>query len=590
MTGLETARVAIVGTGFSGLCMAIRLKEAGIDDFVILEKASEVGGTWRENTYPGCGCDVMSLMYSFSFAPNRRWTRMYARQPEILDYIRRIVDDYDLAPHIRFDSEVVAYDFDESDDRWTVRTSGGDAYRARIVVAGPGPLHKPSIPDFPGRERFTGTAFHSAEWDHSVDLAGKRVAVIGTGAGAVQFVPEIAKAAAHVDVFQRTAHWIVPKLDRPITPTEKRLFRTVPGSQKAYRGAIYWSHESLIAGFMHPRLMTVLERVARGLLRRQVPDPGLRAALTPDYTIGCKRILLSSNYYPALQRDDVDLVTARIDGFTETGIRTADGVERAADVVVYGTGFAIEDRFETDHIVGRGGLTIQEAWRGGMEAYLGTAVSGFPNFFLMMGPNSGGGNQSIVFVIEAQARYVLECLRMMDRQGATRIEVRAGTQREFNRRIHRKLERSVWNSGGCDSWYLDRTGRNRAAWPGSSVSYWLRTRHPDVGAFDLSNAAERDEEDYRGPAVLEGSGGRRLDVDVHLTGHMDPLDGRYHWYGRVGGDERIAELKRPDAGVPTLRIGEGRAVDATLAERDPWGHFRITGVGTPPFSLDHLVI
>ncbi|MGF7121479.1 DUF4873 domain-containing protein [Rhodococcus sp. BE178] len=589
MKTVAAPRVLIVGTGFSGLCMAIRLKEAGIDDFVILEKASEVGGTWRENTYPGCGCDVMSLMYSFSFAPNRRWTRMYARQPEILDYIRRIVDDYDLAPHIRFDSAVVAYDFDEATDRWAVRTAAGDVYRPRIVAAGPGPLHKPSIPAFPGRDRFTGNVFHSAEWDHSVDLTGKRIAVIGTGASAVQFVPEIAKQAAHVDVFQRTAHWVLPKLDRAITPTEKHLFRTVPGVQKTYRGAIYWSHESLIAGFMHPRLMGALERAARGLLRHQVRDTALRATLTPDYTIGCKRILVSSNYYPTLQRENVDLVTSGIAEFTETGIRTDDGAAHDADVVVFGTGFEIADRFASEHIVGRGGLSIQEAWRDGMEAYLGVAVSGFPNFFLMMGPNSGGGNQSIVFVIEAQAHYILECLKLMDGHEATRIEVRGGTQRDFNRRIHQKLAGSVWNSGGCDSWYLDRTGRNRAVWPGSSASYWLRMRRPGVDDFDLSSAEDRDEEDYRGPAVLEGAG-LRLAVEVHLTGHLDPLDGHYHWYGQVAGDDRIADLKRPDAGVPTLRIGDGPLVDAILAERDPWGHFRITGVGAPPFALDDLLV
>ncbi|PTR30556.1 cation diffusion facilitator CzcD-associated flavoprotein CzcO [Rhodococcus sp. OK519] len=589
MTPPAAPDVLIVGTGFSGLCMAIRLKEAGFDDFVILEKAADVGGTWRENTYPGCGCDVMSLMYSFSFAPNRRWTRMYARQPEILDYIRRVVDDYDLARYIRFDSEVAGYDFDQTADRWTVRTASGDVYRPRIVIAGPGPLHKPHIPTLSGRERFAGKMFHSAEWDHDVDLAGKRVAVIGTGASAVQFVPEVAKQAAHLDVFQRTAHWILPKLDRPITPTEKRLFDAVPGARKAYRGAIYWTHESLIAGFMHPRLMAGLERAARGLLRRQVPDRRLRATLTPDYTIGCKRILVSSNYYPTLQRENVDLVTSGIAEFTASGIRTVDGVEHPADVVVFGTGFEIGERFEHEHIVGRGGQTIQQAWRDGMEGYLGVAVTGFPNFFLMMGPNSGGGNQSIVFVIEAQAHYILECLRAMADRDATRIEVRAGTQHDFNRQVHRKLEGSVWNSGGCDSWYLDRTGRNRAAWPGSSVSYWMRTRHPDLGAFDLSSASDRDEEDYRGPAVLEGAG-LALDVAVHLTGHMDPIDGNYHWYGQIRGDDRVAQLKRPDAGTPTLRIGDGPTVDASLTERDPWGHFRVTGVGAPPFALDDLVV
>ena len=583
-TGITEPDVLVVGTGFAGLCMAIKLKEAGEENFVVLEKADRVGGTWRENTYPGCGCDVMSLMYSFSFAPNRKWTRMYARQPEILDYIERVVRDYDLAPHIRFGSEVISYEFDERTDRWRVETRSGSVYRPRIVVAGPGPLHKPSVPDLPGRKSFSGAAFHSAEWDHSVDLTGKRVAVVGTGASAVQFVPEVAKTAAQVDVFQRTPHWILPKLDRPITAGEKAVFNAVPGVQKAYRGAIYWSHESLIAGFLHPRLMTVLESAARGLLRRQVRDPELRATLTPDYTIGCKRILVSSNFYPALQRGNVDLVTSGISEVTERGIRTEDGTMHEADVIVYGTGFAVGDRFENEHIVGRRGLTIQRAWRDGMEAYLGVAVAGFPNFFLMMGPNSGGGNQSIVFVIEAQAHYVTRCLALMKRRDATRIEVRAGAQREFNRVVHRKLARSVWNSGGCDSWYLDSTGHNRAAWPGSSAAYWRRMRNPDDRHFELSSLAEReDDTEYRGPGVLT-SGDLAVAVEIFLNGHIEPVDGLYHWYGRVVGDG-VDAAKRRNRAPLFLTIGDGPEVPAALAERDPWGHYRISGVGTPPFPL-----
>ncbi|MFH5229080.1 DUF4873 domain-containing protein [Antrihabitans spumae] len=579
--------VLIVGTGFAGLCMAIKLKESGRHNFVVLEKADRVGGTWRENTYPGCGCDVMSLMYSFSFAPNRKWTRMYARQPEILDYIERVVAEYDLAQHIRFGSEVIAYDFDEAADLWHVRTRGGTSYTARIVVAGPGPLHKPSIPTFPGRETFTGPTFHSAEWDHSVDLTGKRVAVIGTGASAVQFVPEIAKHAAHVDVFQRTPHWILPKLDRAISRREKQAFDRVPGVQRAYRGAIYWAHESLILGFMHPKLMRGLESAARGLLHKQVCDPELRAALTPDYTIGCKRILVSSNYYPTLQRSDVDLVTAGIAGFTETGIRTVDGEVHDADVVVYGTGFEISERFTHEHIVGRGGLSITTAWRDGMEAYLGVAVAGFPNFFLMMGPNSGGGNQSIVFVIEAQARYIVECLAMMAAQDATRIEVRAGMQRDFNRQVHAKLEGSVWNSGGCESWYLDETGRNRAAWPGSSVSYWRRMRSPERRAYELSSVDEREPDtEFSGAAILS-AGERTRPVDVHLNGHLEPLDGKYHWYGRVVGD--IDEFKKPNGSPLLLTIGDGPATPAALADKDPWGNYRITGVGRAPWESTAVV-
>jgi hypothetical protein len=315
-----------------------------------------------------------------------------------------------------------------------------------------------------------------------------------------------------------------------------------------------------------------------------VRDPELRATLTPDYIIGCKRILVSSNFYPALQRGNVDLVTSGISEVTERGIRTDDGTMHEADVIVYGTGFAVGDRFENEHIVGRRGLTIQRAWRDGMEAYLGVAVAGFPNFFLMMGPNSGGGNQSIVFVIEAQAHYITRCLALMKKRDATRIEVRAGAQREFNRVVHRKLAGSVWNSGGCDSWYLDSTGHNRAAWPGSSASYWRGMRTPDDRHFELSSLAEReDDTEYRGPGVLT-SGDLTVAVEVFLNGHIEPLDGLYHWYGRVVGDGVDAAKGRNRTPL-FLTIGDGPEVPAALAERDPWGHFRIAGVGTPPFPL-----
>lgn len=484
--GGEGPEVVIVGSGFAGLCMAVRLKAAGRHDFVVLEKADEVGGVWRENTYPGCACDVVSALYSYSFAPNPEWDWMFARQPDIHDYLKRVVRDYELGPHIRLGSEVVAYDFDESTDRWQVRTATGDVYHPRIVVSGVGQLHDPRIPDFPGRDRFAGHAFHSAEWDHSLDLRGARVAVIGTGSSAVQFAPAIAKSAAHLTVFQRTPYWIMPRVDRPVSAAMKWLYRTVPGAQKALRLSAYWGYESVIAGFMHPRLMKVMEWMARALLRLQVKDAELRAELTPDYTMGCKRILVSSDYYPMLQQPNVDLVTSGIAEFTETGIRTEDGVVHEVDVIVYGTGFAVRDRFESEHRIGRLGLSIQDAWRDGMSAYLGIAVAGFPNSFLMLGPNSGGGNQSLVFVIEAQSRYIVKCLELMDERQATRIEVRADIQRDLDRVLQSKLEGSVWVSGGCKSWYLDTNGRNHAAWPGTSISYWRATRRPDAAAFELS--------------------------------------------------------------------------------------------------------
>ncbi|MFE3325694.1 flavin-containing monooxygenase [Streptomyces sp. NPDC059176] len=482
----ETPDVLITGTGLAGLGMAMKLLDAGHSDFVLLEKADGVGGTWRENTYPGCACDVASVMYSYSFAPNRGWSRMYAKQPEILDYVKGVVKERDLERYIRFNSEAVSYEFDEESDRWRVRTRSGQEYRPRIVVLAHGVLHKPNVPDLPGMDRFEGALFHSAQWDHSVDLKGKRVAVIGTGASAVQFIPEIAGTAAHVDVFQRNAHWVLPKADRPMREAEQKLFRAVPFVQRLYRLAAYWTHELPVLAFLNPKFVKVLELVARRTLEKQVPDPELRRKLTPTYQIGCKRILLTNDYYPTLLRDDVDLVTSPIAEFTESGIRTADGDLHEADVVVLGTGFSTDNRCADEHIVGRGGLTIQDAWRDGMTAHLGTTVAGFPNLFTLMGPNSGGGAQSILFVIEAQLHYVIECLRMMRRQRATRIEVRADVQRAFNARLHAKLGRSVWNTGGCHSWFLDHTGHNRQSWPGTGTSYWRATRRPDPRAFTLT--------------------------------------------------------------------------------------------------------
>jgi cation diffusion facilitator CzcD-associated flavoprotein CzcO len=524
-------QAVVIGAGFGGLCAGIKLREAGVTDFVILEKADDVGGTWRENTYPGAGCDVMSLMYSLSFAQGR-WTRMYAKQAERLDYLKRTAQTRRLREHLRFGREVISSVFDEQTDTWTLRTRNDETYCARVVIAAPGPLHVPSIPDLPGRDDFRGVSFHSAQWDQDFDPAGKRIAVIGTGASAAQFIPQLAKTAASLSVFQRTPHWVIPKLDRPITDAEHWLFRYVPGVQKAYRYGIYWSHEAAILGFMHPRFM------------------------------------------PALQRPNVELVTAGIERITESGIRTADG-DYPVDAIVYGTGFAISDRMAHQRLVGRGGLSIQQAWRDGMEAYLGVAVHGFPNYFLIVGPNSGGGHQSNVFVIEAQMRYIIECLKLMNRTGSTRIEVRRSSQQRFNERIHAKLAGTVWNSGGCHSWYLDASGRNRPAWRGSSVSYWRRMRRSVPSAFDLSSRGGLDEHVYDGPAALTVAGERHA-VRVRLTGHVDPIDGRYHWQGTV--------FDAP-AGVKSgVLLGvDGRTARARITEQTPWGSYSIAGVGAPPY-------
>ncbi|WP_308209068.1 flavin-containing monooxygenase [Actinoallomurus purpureus] len=482
-------KIAIIGSGFGGLGMAIQLKRAGFDDFVILEKAGDLGGTWRDNQYPGCACDVPSHMYSFSFELNPDWSRMFAPQPEIWDYLRRCVDKYGLAPHLRFGSAVEAMEWEETGRHWRVTLASGEVLTPKAVISAIGALHVPSYPEIPGAERFQGTAFHSAQWDPAADLSGKRVAVIGTGASAIQFVPRLADEASRLHVFQRTPPWIQPKPDFLLSDGARRVFRHVPGTQRALRNGLYWMLETRAVGFtLDPRLMAPMERMARRHIERQIDDPELRAKVTPDYTIGCKRILLSSDYYPALTRPHVDLVTERITEITETGLVTADGTTYDVDVIVYGTGFKVTEALAEQRIVGRDGLKIQDAWADGIEAHHGVTVAGFPNLFMLLGPNTGLGHNSVVFMIESQVRHVLSCLRLLSEKKAEAIEVRADAQRRFNDHLQRRLRRAVWNEGGCTSWYLDEHGVNRTLWPGFTFEYWARTRRARRQDYDLSSA------------------------------------------------------------------------------------------------------
>lgn len=490
----RTYAVVIVGTGFSGVGMGIALKKAGLDNFLMLEKAGRVGGTWRENTYPGCACDIRSHLYSYSFEPKTDWSREFASQPEILGYIEHCVDKYGLRPHIRFGAEITGAEYDDDAAVWTVSTGDGGTgdggtVRAHAVVAGLGPLHLPSIPELPGLERFEGKAFHSAEWDHDHDLTGRRVAVIGTGASAIQFVPQVAGQAGHLTVFQRTAPWIIPRPDRSFSESEKRRFRRVPGARFLYRNMIYWLQESFVLGFEHPNLIKAAERLGRWHLERQVHDPEVRRKLTPAYTLGCKRTLVSSDYYPAFNRPDVDLETAGITEIRERSIVTTDGREIEVDTIVFGTGFHVTDAMADLHIVGREGLKIQDAWRDGMVAHLGTTVAGFPNLFFLVGPNTGLGHNSMIFMIEAQVRYIVALLRLAARTGARSVEVRPEAQDRFNRWVQEKSRGSVWLRGGCASWYLDAHGVNRALWPASTVNFWLRMRRVRPADFHLEGAS-----------------------------------------------------------------------------------------------------
>ncbi|MEO3813744.1 NAD(P)/FAD-dependent oxidoreductase [Sphaerisporangium sp. B11E5] len=470
--------ITIIGSGFAGLCMAIMLKKAGYHDFVVLEKADDLGGTWRDNTYPGCACDVPSPLYSFSFEPGHRWSRLFAPQAEIWAYLRECARKYDLSPHLRYGTEVLALEYDDASARWRVTTSRG-TFTTRAVVSAVGALHVPAEPGIPGRETFAGPSFHSARWDHSVELAGKRVAVIGTGASATQFVPEIAPRVERLYVYQRTPAWIIPRPHLPLPGGVRR-------SPAALRAAIYWYLEGRAAGFaLHPRLTRAFQAVAERHLAAQVPDPALRAKLTPRYTFGCKRFLLSGDYYPALLRDNVELVTDRVTRIGERSIADAAGGEREVDVIVYGTGFKVADAFRAWRVTGRNGLKLQDAWRDGPEAYLGTTVSGFPNLFLLLGPNTGLGHSSLVFMIEAQVRYVMSCLRLLSTAGAAALDVRPEAQRTYNERLHRRLRRRVWSAGGCTSWYLDDDGVNRATWPGFTFEFWARTRRASPRAYEL---------------------------------------------------------------------------------------------------------
>jgi cation diffusion facilitator CzcD-associated flavoprotein CzcO len=472
----EGPAIVIIGSGFAGLGMAIRLKKAGYHDFVILEKSGDLGGTWRDNQYPGCACDVPSHMYSFSFELNPEWSRMFAPQQEIWAYMRRCADKYGLREHLRFDSEVEALEWDDEARLWQVRIADGTSYTPKAVISGIGALHVPSYPKIPGLERFTGTSFHSAEWDHSYDLRGKRVAVIGTGASAIQFVPRIAEQVGRLHLFQRTPPWVQPKPDVAFPEPVRRAFR-LPGATRALRNAIYWTLEARSVGFtVHPRLSKPMRSVALWHIARQIPDPELRAKVTPDYTIGCKRVLLSSDYYPALNRPNVDLITDDIVEVTETGVVTADGSTYEVDAIIYGTGFQVTEALTAQRIAGRNGLKIQDVWGDGIEAHRGITVPGFPNFFLLLGPNTGLGHNSVVFMIESQIEHILGCLRLLSERKGRFIEAKEQAMRRYGDRIQRRLRKAVWSEGGCQSWYLDENGVNRTLWPGFTFEYWTGTR------------------------------------------------------------------------------------------------------------------
>jgi cation diffusion facilitator CzcD-associated flavoprotein CzcO len=465
--------VAIAGSGFGGLGMAIRLKQEGFRDFVIFERAADVGGVWRDNSYPGCACDVQSHLYSFSFAPNPGWSRAFSPQGEIHAYLRDCADRFGIRPHVRFQHAVREARWDEARQRWHIETSEGP-YTADVFISAVGGLSEPAIPDLPGLKRFQGKVMHSARWDHGYALAGKRVAVIGTGASAIQFVPAIQPQVGRLLLFQRTPPWVMPRKDRPISEAMRRLYQRLPGLQRLTRGLIFALRELLALGFMNPRILQLSQRRALKHLEAAIPDPALRAKLTPKYTLGCKRVLISDDYLPALAKPNVGVITDGIQEVREHSIVTADGTEHPVDALIFGTGFHVTDMPIAHHIRGRGGRSLAEVWGGTMKAHLGTTVSGFPNLFMVLGPNTGLGHTSVILMMEGQLEHVLGALRYMEGRGLAAVEPTPEAQAEFIQHVDSRMAETVWMQGGCVSWYLDATGRNSTLWPGFTFTYRRR--------------------------------------------------------------------------------------------------------------------
>ena len=479
-------QVIVVGTGFSGLGMGIALKKAGINSFAILEKADDVGGTWRDNHYPGCACDVQSHLYSFSFEPNPNWTRMYAPQPEIKKYLQHCARKYGLLPQIQFGQEVKKAIYDEQNKLWRLETAAGKTITSRMVVSGMGGLSTAAYPNIKGLNTFKGKTFHSQDWDHDYPLTGKRVAVIGTGASAIQFVPQIVPQVAHLDLYQRTPPWIMPKPDRAITSAERTLFKYVPKSQEAIRNAIYLQLESRVLGFvLNPRVMKLPELQARRHIRQAIKDPVLRKKVTPDYTFGCKRVLISNDYLPSLAQSNVDVLTQGIKEVKAHSIVGDDGVERPVDTIIYGTGFKAQDPIPRGAVFGKNGVDLIDTWQQGAQAYLGSAVNGFPNFFMLMGPNTGLGHSSMVFMIESQVAYVMDFLKQMNKHGWKEVDVKADQQQRFNDDLQNKLGSAVWSTG-CKSWYVNDSGKNTTLWPGFTFDFRRKTAQFDAQNYQTS--------------------------------------------------------------------------------------------------------
>jgi cation diffusion facilitator CzcD-associated flavoprotein CzcO len=485
--------VLIIGAGISGIGAGIRLRENGFENFVILEKAADLGGTWRDNTYPGCACDVPSALYSYSFAQKPDWSRTFAGQSEILNYVRATAEQHGIVPFIRFHQAVEHAQWREADNLWVVH-SGDHVYFAHTLIACSGYLHEPNVPAIPGLRDFPGKVFHSARWDHEHDLRGERVAVVGTGASAIQFVPEIQPQVRELTLFQRTPQWVLPKPDRNLPDAQQRLLK-LPGMMPGLRTLLYGGFETFGIGFRRPKILQRLQKLAEAHIHWHIRDPALRASLTPDYTLGCKRVLMSNDYYPALNEANVAVHATGLREVRGNTLIGQDGSSCEADTIILGTGFFVTEPPIAERIFDDQGLSLSEHWRDGMQAYRGTTIHGFPNAFMVLGPNLGIGHNSAFIVIEAQLNYIMSALKKMHRKGWNRMEVKADAQTEYNRRVQKDLQHTVWNTGGCSSYYLDRNGFNSVGFPWTTFTMRRLLRSFDARNYHLtpsSNAGSPD--------------------------------------------------------------------------------------------------
>ncbi|MEQ3636624.1 NAD(P)/FAD-dependent oxidoreductase [Alcanivorax sp.] len=481
-----THNVVIIGAGFGGLGMAIRLKAQGLDDLLLIEKGHDVGGCWRDNTYPGAACDVPSHLYSFSFERHYPWSRRFAQQKEIFAYQQYCARKYDLYRHIRFNVEVAEARFLDDAGLWEITMTNGEVITCRALITATGQLNQPAYPPLPGIEDFKGPHFHSARWNHDEDLTGKTVAVVGTGASAIQFVPHIAKVAGKVKLFQRSAAHVIAKPDRAYRKAEHWMLKKLPLTQTLDRMRIYAANESRVLGFTSfQKAMAFYEWLFARHLKKQINDPALRKTLTPDYPMGCKRILMSNDYYPALAQANTEVINYGIDAVDEKGLTDSSGTHHDVDVIIYGTGFKATDFLTPMNITGRNGKDLNSAWQDGAEAYLGITVRGFPNLFMLYGPNTNLGHNSIIYMLESQIHYVQQCLAEMEEQQLHSMEVRESVQARFNDNVQRKISDTVWDKG-CHSWYKTDSGKNTNNWPGFTFDYRRQTQHLELSDYEYT--------------------------------------------------------------------------------------------------------